>query len=105
MDKLHGPAEAWLADYRSRIDEIRVRAERAHEELAGLSATASSKDGAVTATVRRDGALSGLAFGPAAEGLSRARLAELVLATAAEAGAEVAARVAAVVAPRTAGSR
>lgn len=103
MDQLDGPAEAWLADYRRRIEEIRVRAERAREELAGLSATASSTDGAVTATVGRDGALSGLAFGPAAEGLPRARLAELVLATAGEAGAEVAARVAAVVRPLAAG--
>jgi hypothetical protein len=105
MDQLHGPAEAWLADYRTRLDEIRVCAERAHEQLAGLSATASSTDGAVTATVGRDGALSGLAFGPAAEGLSRARLAELVLATAGQARADVAAQVAAAVRPLTTGPR
>ncbi|MCW0213525.1 MAG: YbaB/EbfC family nucleoid-associated protein [Pseudonocardia sp.] len=103
MEQTHGrdrpgAGEAWLADYRRRVEGIRARAERARSRLEGLTATASSPDGAVTATVGPGGTLTGLAFGPAAEGLSRARLAALVLAAAGEARAEVTAEVAAVTA-------
>ncbi|WP_345414128.1 YbaB/EbfC family nucleoid-associated protein [Pseudonocardia xishanensis] len=83
---------AWLADYRRRLDDLRGRAERVQAEISALSATATSPDGAVRATVGHTGALRDLAFGAAADLLPRERLAALVVATTADAAAEVARR-------------
>ncbi|MCE0768375.1 YbaB/EbfC family nucleoid-associated protein [Pseudonocardia kujensis] len=94
-----GDGQAWLADYRHRIEELRGRAERAQDEIAGLTATAVSADGAVRATVDSTGALTGLTFGPAADGLGRSALAELVVTTAADATAEVSRRATAALGP------
>ncbi|WP_345384751.1 YbaB/EbfC family nucleoid-associated protein [Pseudonocardia yuanmonensis] len=91
--------QVWLADYRRRIEELRGRAERAQAEIAALSATAASPDGAVRATVDSTGTLTGLAFGPAADGLGRGLLAELVVATTASAAAEVSRRATAALGP------
>ncbi|WP_344427787.1 YbaB/EbfC family nucleoid-associated protein [Pseudonocardia ailaonensis] len=79
----------WLEDYRRRLDDLRERAERAQAEIDGLTATVTSPDGAVSATVDRTGALSGLVLGPTAEALGRERLAALVVSTTASASAEV----------------
>ncbi|MFC5949791.1 YbaB/EbfC family nucleoid-associated protein [Pseudonocardia lutea] len=87
-----GDGQAWLADYRRRIEELRGRAERAQAEIAALTATAASPDGAVRATVDSTGALTALTFGPAADGLGRGPLAALVVATTASAAAEVSCR-------------
>lgn len=100
-----GDARAWLADYRSRMEDLRGRAERAQARLAGLTATASSRDSAVTVTVDGSGALVELRFGARAEEMPRARLAELVLSLSREAAAEVARQVRAVVEPVTAAGR
>lgn len=82
----------WLADYERRLGELRVRAERVQAGLAGLTGTARSPDGAVTAVVGAGGALRSLELGPRAEGLGRERLAALVVETAAAAAAEAARR-------------
>lgn len=92
-------ARAWLDDYRDRIDRIRVRAERARDQVQQVTATARSRDGAVTVTVDPSGALAGLSFGVRADDLPRARLAELVLGLAREAAADAGAQVQAIVAP------
>jgi len=83
---------AWLADYRRRLDDLQGRAERVQAEISTLSATATSPDGAVSATVGHTGALRELILGPAAEALSRDRLAALVVSTVAEAAADVSRR-------------
>ncbi|MFP5069164.1 YbaB/EbfC family nucleoid-associated protein [Pseudonocardia nantongensis] len=94
-------ARVWLDDYRDRIDRIRVRAERARDQAQQVTATARTRDGAVTVTVDPSGALTGLTFGVRAEDLPRARLAELVLRLAREAAADAGAQVRAIVAPLT----
>lgn len=85
---------AWLADYRNRLDELRERAARVQLEITTLTATVTSRDGAVSATVDHTGALSGLSFGPAAESVPRERLGMLVVQATADAAAEVARRAA-----------
>lgn len=101
------PADAgsWLADYRGRMEDLRGRAERAQAQLAGLTATASSRDGAVTVTVNGSGALLDLRFGVRAEEMPRARLAELVLSLSREAAADASRQVREVVEPVTAAGR
>lgn len=89
----------WVQDYRRRLDEIGRRAATAQAALAELTATATSRDGAVTVTVAPSGALQRLALGERAEALSRVQLAEAVLATARAAHADAAARAAEAVAP------
>ena len=96
---------AWLADYRSRIEDLRGRAERAQALLAGLSATAASRDGAVSVTVNGSGALVELRFGVRAEEMPRARLADLVLSLSREAAADASRKVREVVEPVTAAGR
>jgi len=94
-----GDGRAWLADYRRRIDDLRGRAEAAQAEIAGLTATATSPDGAVVVTVGGAGELTGLTFGPAAEALGRERLAEQVVSTVAAAVAEASRRTGEALAP------
>lgn len=96
---------AWLADYRGRMEDLRGRAERAQAQLAGLTATATSRDAAVTVTVNGSGALLELRFGARAEEMSRARLAELVLSLSREAAADASRQVREVVEPVTAAGR
>ncbi|GAA0918600.1 YbaB/EbfC family nucleoid-associated protein [Pseudonocardia zijingensis] len=71
----------WLADYRHRLEDVRARAARAEQELAGVSGTATSRDGAVTVTVDQSGALQHLELTTHAEALSRQELAATVLDT------------------------
>ncbi|MBW0104786.1 YbaB/EbfC family nucleoid-associated protein [Pseudonocardia sp. KRD291] len=96
---------AWLADYRGRMEELRGRAERAQAQLEGLTATAASRDGAVTVTVNGSGALLELRFGSRAEDVPRNRLAELVLSLSREAAADASRQVREVVEPVTAAGR
>lgn len=91
--------EQWLASYRGRLTDMGTRAARAQEALAGVSATASSRDGAVTVTVNPVGALQRLSLGERSEGMSRVQLAAAVLATAQQAQADAARQAAAAVAP------
>ena len=98
-------ARAWLADYSSRIEELHQRTQVVKAQLAGLTASASSRDGAVTVTVDGAGALLDLRFGARAEDMPRSRLAELVLSLTREAAAEADRKVNEVVAPLTAAGR
>jgi hypothetical protein len=72
----------WLDSYQERLRGIRAVATRAERELAGVTGTASSRDGAVTVTVGPAGALQGLVLSEGTEGMTRAQLADTVLATA-----------------------
>lgn len=92
-------ATSWLDSHERRLADVRARAGRAQAALADLAATATSRDGAVTVTVSPAGALQGLVLNAPADGLSRGRLAEAVLATARRAQGEAAARAAQAVAP------
>ena len=86
-----GP-EAWLDGYRLRLDDAAARAERLGGELAAVTGTARSRDGAVTVTTSPSGALVGLALGPQAESLGREGLAAEIVATTSTARAIAAAR-------------
>ena len=79
--------------YRHRMGEVLDRVERVRAEVADVRETAGSPDGAVVATVDGAGALTGLRFGPRAAALPPERLAELVLAAAADAASAAARRV------------
>ncbi|MCX6465486.1 MAG: YbaB/EbfC family nucleoid-associated protein [Pseudonocardiales bacterium] len=89
----------WLAEHQQRLADLRVRAERVRTEVAAVTGSATSPDGAVTVTVAPGGALRGLRLAPRAEELTRTQLAALVVATAAEATAAAGRRVEEVVAP------
>jgi DNA-binding protein YbaB len=80
----------WLDDYQHRLQDIRARAHRAQAELAGVEATATSADGAVTVVAGPGGALRRVTFSPRSEGLSRTQLGALVVDTAARAQADAA---------------
>lgn len=82
--------EQWLDSYRARLTSVGERAARAREALAGVEATASSRDGSVTVTVNPAGALLGLVLGERSEAMSRVQLAAAVLAAAQQAQADAA---------------
>jgi len=86
------PASAGMPDIARRAAEAKARLER-------VSATASSADGAVTVTVNTSGALQELTFGPRADELPRARLAQAVLAAAKRAQVDAAQQLTAIMAP------
>jgi DNA-binding protein YbaB len=81
------------------MPEIARRAAEAKAKLQRVSATATSADGAVTVTVNTSGALQELTFGPRADELPRARLAQAVLAAAKRAQVDAAQQLAGVMAP------
>ncbi len=91
--------QQWLTSYRGRIDEIGARAAQAQRALAGVEATASSRDGAVTVTVNPAGALQRLVLSERSEALTRVQLAALVVATARQAQGDAARQAADAVAP------
>ncbi len=86
------PASAGMPEIVRRAAEAKARLER-------VSASATSADGAVTVTVNTSGALQELTFGPRADELPRARLAQAVLATAKRAQLDAARQLTAVMAP------
>ncbi|VVJ20666.1 Uncharacterised protein [Amycolatopsis camponoti] len=86
------PASAGMPDIARRAAEAKARLER-------VSATASSADGSVTVTVNTSGALQELTFGPRADELPRARLAQAVLAAAKRAQVDAAQQLTAIMAP------
>lgn len=86
------PASAGMPDIARRAAEAKARLER-------VSATASSADGAVTVTVNTSGALQELTFGPRADELPRARLAQAVLAAAKRAQVDAAQQLTAIMTP------
>jgi len=84
--------------YEQRVQDIAARAGSARARMAALRPSATSPDGAVTATVTAVGALADLSFGPAAADLELAELARLVVATAQTARLEAARQTEAAVA-------
>ena len=91
--------DQWLASYQERLQEFGARATLAQRALAGVSATATSRDGAVTVTVDPAGAMQRLVLSERTETMTRVQLAASVVATAREARAEAARRATAAVAP------
>jgi Uncharacterised BCR, YbaB family COG0718. len=91
--------EQWLASYRERLNDIGARAARARTALAGVEATASSRDGAVTVTVNPAGALQRLVLSERTEAMSRVQLAAAVVATARQAHGAAARQATEAVAP------
>lgn len=91
--------EQWLAAYRERLAGIGRRAARAREALARVEGTATSRDGAVVATVDEAGALRRLVLTERADDLDRAQLAAVVVATVQQAGAAAAQQAAAALEP------
>jgi DNA-binding protein YbaB len=86
------PASTGMPDIARRAAEAKARLER-------IAATATSADGAVTVTVNTGGALQQLTFGPRADELPRARLAQAILATAQRAQVDAARQLTSVMAP------
>jgi hypothetical protein len=52
--------EEWLANFESKIADVRTKAEEFQENLESAGATESSKDGSIRGTVAPNGALSDL---------------------------------------------
>ncbi|WP_060574502.1 MULTISPECIES: YbaB/EbfC family nucleoid-associated protein [unclassified Pseudonocardia] len=96
-------AETWLAEYRERLDEIRVRVEQARDRATAVTATAQTRDGAVAVTVDASGAVTDLRFGVRADDLPRARLAGTVLRLCREAAADARSQVEKIMEPLTSG--
>jgi DNA-binding protein YbaB len=94
MDEQH-----WIDGYRARLAELRTQTAAASQDLADVTATAGSTDGAASVTVNAAGVLQQVVFGPAAEPLSRERLAEAVLEAARRAQAEGARQAGAAIIP------
>lgn len=91
--------EQWLASYQGRLQDIRARATRAQAALAGIEGTASSRDGAVTATVDPSGTLRRLVLSERTETMTRVQLAAAVVATAAQAQGAAARQATEAIAP------
>lgn len=85
--------------YTADVSDLAARAVEARERIRELAGTASSQDGAVTVTVNGGGALRNLTFGPAADEVPRARLADLVMTTARRAQAQASQQILAIMAP------
>ncbi|WP_300010461.1 YbaB/EbfC family nucleoid-associated protein [Pseudonocardia sp.] len=82
----------WLDGYQQRLQDIRARAHRVQAELAGVEATATSADGAVTVTAGPGGVLRRVVFDERSEGLSRTQLGAAVVAAVAQAQGDAARR-------------
>jgi DNA-binding protein YbaB len=89
----------WLAGYQNRLQEVRARAARAERELAAVTGTATSRDGAVIVTVDQAGALQHLELTEHAEVLPRRQLADTVVDTARRAREEAARQAEAALVP------
>ena len=69
----------WIDGYRGRLAAVRERADAVTDELAGITATASSRDGIASVGVDAAGGLRHVAFGGAAERRPVAELAAAVV--------------------------
>ncbi|TWP52727.1 YbaB/EbfC family nucleoid-associated protein [Lentzea tibetensis] len=72
----------WLEEYEARLADLKQKSEDLQENFASASATASSRDGAVTVTVGPNGGLQNLQLGHRAVELGAPRLTALILETA-----------------------
>ena len=78
---LRAAADAAIASFGKGVQQIRRRGIAARAAMQAATATVTSPDGAVTATVGADGSLSAVTFGPAADSRSRESLATVVVET------------------------
>ncbi|MET8756305.1 YbaB/EbfC family nucleoid-associated protein [Lentzea sp. NPDC004782] len=88
-----------VEDYEQRTAALLERAEEAKSQIANLTGTATSSDGAVTVSVSAGGALLSLSFGAKADDMPKDRLAALVMATAKRAQAQAVGQIATIMAP------
>ncbi|MDT7782937.1 MAG: hypothetical protein QOF58_1356 [Pseudonocardiales bacterium] len=88
-----------LSDYEQRTAALLERADEAKSQIANLTGSASSSDGAVTVSVSAGGALLSLSFGSKADDMPKDRLAALVMATAKRAQAQAVAQITTIMAP------
>ncbi|MEC3977221.1 YbaB/EbfC family nucleoid-associated protein [Amycolatopsis sp. H20-H5] len=79
--------------------DIGRRAAEAKDRLQHVVSTVTSGDGAATVTVNVSGALQQLSFGPKADEMPRAKLAETIVAAAHRAQAQAAQQLTAIMAP------
>jgi 16S rRNA U1498 N3-methylase RsmE len=91
-------SQDWITGYERRLADAAASATRMRDALTTVSATVTSRDGAVTVTVGPGGGLESLVLGRAAEDLTRVRLAEEILAAVTAARDQVARQAADVVA-------
>lgn len=88
-----------LDDYEQRTAALLERAEEAKAQIAGLTGSATSSDGAVTVSVSAGGALLNLSFGAKADDMPKDRLAAVVMSTAKRAQAQAVGQIATIMAP------
>jgi DNA-binding protein YbaB len=88
-----------ISDYEQRTAALLERAEEAKSQIAGLTGSATSSDGAVTVSVSAGGALLSLSFGAKADDMPKERLAALVMSTAKRAQAQAVGQIATIMAP------
>lgn len=91
--------QEWLESFERRIATARQRTGQVQAQLATVTGAATSRDGAVTATVDVACVVASLVLAPRAEDLTRAQLAEVIVATIREAQDAVARRAAEVAEP------
>lgn len=84
---------AWVNDFKTRAAELQRKNAEVQENLAAVSGTASSKDGAVKVTVGPNGGLMNLQLGHRAVELGAPRLTALILETARQAQKNAATQV------------
>jgi hypothetical protein len=96
--------EEWIDEWLSSISARAVQTRQLSERVAGVSASASSSDGAVQATVSSSGVLTDLRLGEPVRAWPARRIAAEILAVLREAQSRLAARVAEVAA-QTVGER
>lgn len=80
----------WIDGYRTRLAVVGAQVDSVTRELAGITATASSRDGVASVGVDAAGGLRRVEFGAAAERLPTAELATAVLAAGQRAQAQAA---------------
>lgn len=85
-------AEAWLADYTTKVAEIQRRAEATQEQIKSLRAQAVSPDGSVSVVLAPGGRLEKLELTPRALDLGHQRLAATIMQTIQAAHADAAAQ-------------
>lgn len=88
-----------IEDYEQRTAALLERAEEAKSQIASLTGSATSSDGAVTVSVSAGGALLSLSFGAKADDVPKERLAALVMSTAKRAQAQAVGQIATIMAP------
>lgn len=93
-----------IADLEARARHLAERSRELRERIRRAQATQRSPDGAVTATVAPNGSLRHIEFSPDAEGVSHARLGEVVMDTVRRAQEQAARQAASIVEPQFGGT-